>query len=189
MNKLTSRLFSGLILAVVLGWAPSALAQLSLDRFAPSLPGDRFFGVEGADPGGHLLPRLMLLGDYGYRPLSLYDLNNNRLGVLVKHQLVVHVAAGLSLWDRLLVAADMPLNLVTNGGTVDQIPGPSGAAAGDLRLSARAIAWRSTFAGHLSLGGHLFVPTGNKDKGAGEGKVHGMPVLVFSGEIPPSPTP
>ncbi|MGA9656976.1 MAG: porin, partial [Polyangia bacterium] len=183
MNKLTSRLFSGLILAVVLGWAPSALAQLSLDRFAPSLPGDRFFGVEGADPGGHLLPRLMLLGDYAYRPLSLYDANNNRLGGLVNHQLVVHVAAGLSLWDRLVVAADMPLNLVTNGGTVDGIPGPSGAAAGDLRLSARVrLLGEARSPATLSLGGHLFVPTGNKDKGAGEGKVHGMPVLVFSGE-------
>src|ERR1700690_2465348 len=103
MNKLIARSFSGLILAVVLGWAPSTLAQMSLDRFAPSLPGDRFFGVEGADPGGHLLPRLMLLGDYAYRPLSVYDSNDNRLGVLEKNQLVLHVAAGVSLWDRLVV--------------------------------------------------------------------------------------
>ena len=73
MNKVIARSFSSLILAVVLGWAPSTLAQkggFSLDRFQPSLPGDRFFSVEGGDPGGHLLPRLMLLGDYAYRPLS-----------------------------------------------------------------------------------------------------------------------
>ena len=185
MNKLIARSFSGLILAVVLGWAPSALAQLSLDRFAPSLPGDRFFGVEGADPGGHLLPRLMLLGDYAYRPLSLYDSNNNRLGVLVKNQLVLHVAAGVSLWDRLVVAADMPLSLLMNGDTVGAASSPSGAAAGDLRLSARVrLLGEARSAAVLSLGGHLFVPTGNKDKGAGEGKVHGMPVLVFSGETP-----
>jgi OOP family OmpA-OmpF porin len=185
MNKLIARSFSGLILAVVLGWAPSALAQLSLDRFAPSLPGDRFFGVEGADPGGHLLPRLMLLGDYAYRPLSLYDSNNNRLGVLVKNQLVLHVAAGVSLWDRLVVAADMPLSLLMNGETVGAASSPSGAAAGDLRLSARVrLLGEARSAAVLSLGGHLFVPTGNKDKGAGEGKVHGMPVLVFSGEVP-----
>jgi outer membrane protein OmpA-like peptidoglycan-associated protein len=186
MKKVTVRSFSSLILAGVLGWAPSSLAQssgFSLDRFAPSLPGDRFFGVEGADPGGHLLPRLMLLGDYAYRPLSLYDANNNRVGVIVKHQLLLHVAAGVSLWDRLVVAADMPLSLLMNGQTVEGFTSPSGAAAGDLRLSARVrLLGEARSLATLSLGGHLFVPTGNKDKGVGEGKVHGMPVLVFSGE-------
>jgi len=43
MNKVIARSFSSLILAVVLGWAPSLLAQqkgtFSLDRFQPSLPG------------------------------------------------------------------------------------------------------------------------------------------------------
>ncbi len=120
MNKIIRRSFSALLLAVVLGWAPSLLAQtaggFSLDQFRPSLPGDRFFGVEGADPGGHLLPRLMLLGDYAYRPLSLYsEPGDVRVGDVVKNQLVVHVAAGLTLWDRLLVAADMPLALLTSG--------------------------------------------------------------------------
>lgn len=183
MNKLIARSFSGLVLAVALGWAPSARAQLSLDRFQPSLPGDRFFGVEGADPGGHLLPRLMLLGDYAWRPLSVYDANDNRIGVLVKNQLVLHIAAGVSLWDRLLVAADMPLSLLMNGDTA--AGAPSGAAAGDLRLSARVrLLGEARSVATLSLGGHFFVPTGNKDKGAGEGKLHGMPVLMFSGEVP-----
>jgi len=190
MNKLISRSFSGLILAVVLGWTPSTLAQggFSLDRFQPSLPGDRFFGVEGADPGGHLLPRLMLLGDYAYRPLTLYrEPNDERIGDLVTSQLLVHAAAGVSLWDRLVVAADMPLTLLLKGQnpTVDGVtyPSPSGVAAGDLRLSARVrFLGDARSPASLSLAGHLFVPTGNKDKGTGEGKLHGMPVLVFSGE-------
>ena len=190
MNTITTRSISSLVLAVVLGWAPSTLAQggLSLERFQPSLPGDRFFGVEGADPGGHLLPRLMLLGDYAYRPLTLYrEPNDERVGDLVKNQLVLHVAAGLTLWDRLLVAADMPLTLISKGEdlSADGITSASGAAAGDLRLSARVrFLGDARSLASLSLGGHLFVPTGNKDKLTGEGKVHGMPVLVFSGEIP-----
>ena len=58
----------------------------------------------------------MLLGDYAYRPLSLYrEPGDVRVDDLVKNQLVVHVAAGLTLWDRLLVAADMPLALLTSG--------------------------------------------------------------------------
>jgi outer membrane protein OmpA-like peptidoglycan-associated protein len=192
MNKIIKRSFSALLLAVVLSWAPSLLAQtaggFSLEQFRPSLPGDRFFGVEGADPGGHLLPRLMLLGDYAYRPLSVYsEPGDVRAADLVKHQLVVHVAAGLTLWDRLLVAADMPLTLVNSGDdlTADGFSSASGAAAGDLRLSARVrLVGDARSLAVLSLGGHLFVPTGNKDKYAGEGLVHGTPVLVFSGEIP-----
>ena len=196
MNKLMGRIFSGLVLAVVLGWAPSTFAQpgLSLDRFQPSLPGDRFFGVEGGDPGGHLLPRLMLLGDYAYRPLTLYsEPDDQRVADLVKHLLILHVAAGVSLWDRLLVVADMPLTLVNKGDDLTELnalPGlsyssPSGAAAGDLRLSARVrLVGEARSVASLSLGGHLFVPTGSRSKATGEGKVHGMPVLVFSGELP-----
>jgi len=194
MNKVIARSCSSLILAVVLGWAPSLLAQqkgtFSLDRFQPSLPGDRFFGVEGGDPGGHLLPRLMLLGDYAYRPLSLYsEPGDVRVGDIVKNQLLVHVAAGLTLWDRLLVAADMPLSLLLSGqnptvaGFTEQ--SPSGFAAGDLRLSVRArLVGEARSPASLTLGGHVFVPTGNKDKYGGDGKVHGTPVLGFSGEIP-----
>jgi outer membrane protein OmpA-like peptidoglycan-associated protein len=196
MNKLMGRIFSGLILAVVLGWAPSTFAQpgLSLDRFQPSLPGDRFFGVEGGDPGGHLLPRLMLLGDYAYRPLTLYsEPDDQRVADLVKHLLILHVAAGVSLWDRLLVVADMPLTLVNKGDDLTELnaatlldyKSPSGAAAGDLRLSARVrLVGEARSVASLSLGGHLFVPTGSRSKATGEGKVHGMPVLVFSGELP-----
>jgi outer membrane protein OmpA-like peptidoglycan-associated protein len=195
MNKLIGRIFSGLVLAVVLGWAPSILAQggLSLERFQPSLPGDRFFGVEGGDPGGHLSPRLMLLGDYAYRPLTLYsEPDDLRVADVVKHLLVLHVAAGVSLWDRLLVVADMPFTLVNKGDDLSALsafglnyPSQSGAAAGDLRLSARVrLVGEARSVASLSLGGHLFVPTGSQSKATGVGKVHGMPVLVFSGELP-----
>jgi len=190
MNKVIGRSFLGLVLAVALGWAPSALAQggFVLDRFQPSMPGDRFFGVEGADPGGHLLPRAMLLGDFAYRPLALYqNSGDDRVGDLVGNLLVLHVAAGLSLWDRLLVAAEMPLTLLTDGQTLSTAgftrAAPSGAAQGDLRLSARVLlAGEPRSAAALSLSGHLFVPTGSKSKLTGEGQVHGLPVLIFAGE-------
>jgi outer membrane protein OmpA-like peptidoglycan-associated protein len=190
MNKVIARSFSSLVLAVVLGWAPASLAPhadgFSLDRFQPSLPGDRFFGVEGGDPGGHLLPRLMLLGDYAYRPLSLYsEPGDVRVGDIVKNQLLVHVAAGVTLWDRLLVAADMPLTLLLSGQSPPGFQSPSGVAAGDLRLSVRArLVGEARSPASLTLGGHVFVPTGNKDKFGSDDTVHGTPVLGFSGEIP-----
>jgi len=63
---------AGSTLIAVLAIGATTHAQISLDRFQPAPAGDRFFGVQGGDPGGELSPRLMLLGDYAYKPLVLY---------------------------------------------------------------------------------------------------------------------
>jgi len=110
-----------------------------LDQFQPAPPGDRFFSVQGGDSGGHLLPRLMVLGDYAYKPLALFQgSDDHEVGAVVKNQFFLHVAAGISLWDRLWVFANMPLALTMGGDSpsVDGTPiaSPSGAAAGDLRV-------------------------------------------------------
>jgi outer membrane protein OmpA-like peptidoglycan-associated protein len=185
MKKLVKRTLSGMALAAVVAQSPSLWAtdSITLDRFSPSLPGDRFFGVEGGDPGGHALPRAMILGEYGYHPLSLYDQNDNKVGTFVTGQLVLHLAAGVTLWDRLLIAADMPLTLAMSGNDVGTYQAPSGAAAGDLRISLRGrLLGEAGSIASLSLGGHVYLPTGNKDKFTGNGSVHGMPVLVLAGE-------
>jgi OOP family OmpA-OmpF porin len=189
-NSRRKQLLTGCLFVAALALCSGAQAQsgFALDQFQPAPAGDRFFGVQGGDPGGHLAPRFMLLGDYGYRPLVLYHgSDEQRVGDVVSNQLVLHVAAGLALWDRLWLSANMPLSLVSNGE--DPVVGgvtlssPSGAAAGDLRLGARVGlvgAPRSLL--HLALSAYLFVPTGNKDKLGGSGDVHGMPAVVVSGE-------
>ena len=150
-----------------------------LDRFQPSPAGDRFFGVQGGDPGGHLSPRLMLLGDYAYKPLVLYDANDQAVSALVKNQLILHVAAGISLWDRLWLFADMPFALYASGDT----PNIGGVAAGDLRAGLRLrLLGENRSLASLALSGYVFIPTGNKDKAMGENELHGLPALVLSGE-------
>jgi outer membrane protein OmpA-like peptidoglycan-associated protein len=157
---------------------------LSLDRFQPAPAGDRFFGVQGGDPGGHLSPRLMLLGDYAYKPLVLYQSGGNQeIGTVVKNQLFLNLAAGIALWDRLWVFANMPLALINNGSTTENISAPSGAAAGDLRVGARVrLLGENRSLATLSLSGYVFFPTGNKDKYTSADEIHGMPSLVLSGE-------
>jgi OOP family OmpA-OmpF porin len=182
------QLLAGSTLIAVLAVGATTHAQISLDRFQPAPAGDRFFGVQGGDPGGDLSPRLMLLGDYAYKPLVLYRASDNQaIGSVVSNQLIVHAAAGIALWDRLWIFANMPLALYTNGQspTVDggQIPSPSGVAAGDLRVGARVrLLGENRSLASLSLSGYLFIPTGNKDKYTSSGEVHGMPALVLSGE-------
>src|ERR1039457_5518961 len=136
-NARMKQLLAGSTLIAVLAVGATTHAQISLDRFQPAPAGDRFFGVQGGDPGGDLSPRLMLLGDYAYKPLVLYRASDNQaIGNVVSNQLIVHAAAGIALWDRLWVFADMPLSLYTNGQspTVGGLPmnSPSGVAAGDL---------------------------------------------------------
>ena len=171
---------SALIVALSLSAKANADGGLALDRFQPAPAGDRFFGVQGGDPGGHLSPRLMLLGDYAYKPLILYQ-GDDQVQTLVKNQLFLHVAAGISLWDRLWIFANMPLALVNTRD--DGSGAPSGAAAGDLRAGLRVrLLGENRSLATLSLSGYVFFPTGNKDKATSANEIHGMPALVLSGE-------
>jgi outer membrane protein OmpA-like peptidoglycan-associated protein len=174
------------IMTVVLAIGARANADggLSLDQFQPAPAGDRFFGVQGGDPGGDTSLRGMLLGDYAYKPFVLRQASDDAVaGAVVKHQLFVHFAAGISLWDRLSVFANMPLALVNSGDSVDGVPAISGMAAGDLRLGARVrLVGENRSLATLSLTGYVFVPTGKNDKATGADEVHGMPALVLSGE-------
>src|ERR1041384_5631689 len=152
------------LLALV--WAPDAAALVqqafALDEFNPSPAGDRFFGTQGGDPGGHLSPRLQLLGEYAYRPLVLYENDgDDRVGNVVSDQLFLHLGAALPLWERYSVSVDLPLAVVNDGASptsgAQAFASPSGAALGDLRLGARArFLGEPDSAFQLGIGGYLW---------------------------------
>jgi outer membrane protein OmpA-like peptidoglycan-associated protein len=182
------------VLGVASLLAPSlALAQsqqrFALDQFEPAPAGDRFFGVQGGDPGGHLKPRWMLLGEYAYRPLVLYaDNGNSRLSSVVSDQLFAHASLALGLWQDLALSLDLPIALLTSGDSPAagglSFASPSGAALGDLRLAARyRFAGEASSAFQLSLAGALWLPSGDRQKFAGDGAVRGIPSLVANGEL------
>lgn len=162
--------------------------RFALDQFEPAPAGDRFFGVQGGDPGGHVNPRLMLLGEYAYRPLVLFrNDGDDRVASVVSDQLFAHLSVGLGLWKDLSISANLPLAIVTTGDSPSAgglaFNSPSGAALGDLRLAARyRFLGSATDAAQLSLAGSLWLPTGDRDKYAGDGAVRGQPALVFNGE-------
>jgi OOP family OmpA-OmpF porin len=170
--------------AIAAGGQATAQEGFTLDRFQPAPAGDRFFGVQGGDPGGHGNPRVMLLGDYAYKPLVLYQgSDETEVGSLVKNQLFLHLSAGIALWDRLWVFANMPFALVNSGDDSLGASSTSGAAAGDLRAGARVrLVGENGSLATLALSAYVFVPTGDDTKFAGAGKVHGLPSLVLSGE-------
>ena len=161
----------------------------ALDQFEPAPAGDRFFGTQGGDPGGHVSPRFMLLGEYAYRPLVLYENDgDDRVGNVVSDQLFLHLGAGLALWQRVSFSADLPLAIVNDGGSPNSgaqaFSSPSGASLGDLRLGARVrFLGEPDGAFQLGLSGYLWLPTGDQDSFTGDGSVRGLPALVANGQI------
>ncbi len=161
----------------------------SLNRFDPAPAGDRFFGVPGADPGGHLTGRVMLLGDYAYRPLVLYRNDGDEsVGSVVNDQLFLHGSFSLGLFDRLNLSLNVPVALVNQGDSPAAggvaTPSPSGASFGDMRLSLRVrIVGRARDGAELGLGGSLWLPTGNRANFAGDAAVRGMPDVIVAGEV------
>ena len=170
------------------GARAQALQPFALDRFEPAPAGDRFFGVPGADPGGETTLRAMLLADYAYRPLVLYKNDGaDSVGNVVQDQLFLHGGLSLGLFERLNLSLNVPVALVNSGDSPSAggvaTPSPSGAALGDLRVSARVrLVGRSQTGGELDLGGSLWLPTGDRKSFAGDGSVRGMPEVVVAGE-------
>jgi outer membrane protein OmpA-like peptidoglycan-associated protein len=168
--------------------AAQSQERFALDQFDPAPAGDRFFGVQGGDPGGHVSPRIQLLGEYAYRPLVLYrNDGDDRVASVVSDQLFGHLGFGLGLWNDLTLSANLPIALLTAGDSPSTgglaFTSPSGAALGDLRLAARyRLLGNATGPAQLSLAASIWLPTGDRDKFAGDGAVRGLPGLVFNGE-------
>src|SRR3954466_9250465 len=92
---------------------PAAKTSLALDRFDPAPAGDRMFGVPSPFAAGPLTPHVMLLADYAHHPLVLRTTKDGdttgTLGSIVGSQLVLHLNASLSLWNRLNINLDAPI--------------------------------------------------------------------------------
>ena len=185
--------------ALVVGSSGVAHAQqdpLPLDRFVPAWAGDRFFGVPSPYAAGHLLPHVMLIGDYAHNPLVLQretsDGNIEDLGAVVEHQLFLHVNATFPLFDYVALNVDLPTALYQAGespvvGTTT-FTSPNVVQLGDLAVGLRGRFWgeyHEPF--QIGVGATLWVPTGPADAGAGDfvgsGSVRGLFQLLVGGRV------
>jgi len=79
--------------------------------------------------------------DYALNPLVVEQRlghSDSELQSIVEHQLVAHLGVSLGLFERLVVYAVLPVDLVNTGDAYMGIAGGDGAGIGDLRLGARA---------------------------------------------------
>jgi OOP family OmpA-OmpF porin len=184
-------LVSLLSLGLAAGTASAQTAAgFALDRFDPSERGSDWFVLDSLDLRGHVRPALGVVGDFGYKPLVVYDTSGSERTAVVKDQLFLHLGGSLVLWDRLRVAANLPILVYGNGsqGSIGTaaFPSPSSAAAGDLRLGAD-VRLLGEYGGvaTLALGAQLYIPTGSQKGYAGDGKVRGVPHLALAGDVGP----
>ena len=177
-----------------LAYSPPAAAEgrgFALNRFDPSERGSEWFVLDTLDMRGTVRPAFGVVGDWGYKPLVVYDKNNDNkeVGSIVEHQLFVHVGGSLSLAERIRISADLPIaayqtgqTLVSNGTTFNA---PE-SALGDLRLSGDLRLF-GRYGGPITaaIGASVYLPTGDRDNYTSDGNTRVQPHFNVAGDIGP----
>lgn len=181
------RLSSLAAFTISLGICGTAAAQetfsfegFDMQQFQPAAGSDRFFGIPDADVKGHLEASGSLIGNYGLRPFKLVDRSNDEtVATIAQTQFYAHANGALRLWNRVQVGVDVPV-AVAQSGDGAAIGSPSGAAVGDMRLSARG-AFAKSDPASAAVGVDVWVPTGSQSELTGDGSARVNPKLIFSG--------
>jgi outer membrane protein OmpA-like peptidoglycan-associated protein len=160
----------------------------AINRFDPAEHGSDWFGGESLDLRGHGRPALGLTLDWAHKPLVLYDADGEEAALIIEDQLHAHVGGGIVLWERLRLAANLPIALLQQGeggmlGTT-VIESSSDTALGDLRLGADLRLLGSYGdAATLAIGVQVHLPTGDQQAFTGDGKVRIVPRLALAGDV------
>jgi OOP family OmpA-OmpF porin len=183
---------SPLLSAPALAQTSTNVNGFSLNRFEPSGGGSDWFSLESIDFRGNGRPSLGVIGDFAYKPLVLYNRNNEEVETLIEQQLFLHAGFSVNLFDRLRVGASLPIVLTQKGNDGGTTTGnllysaPKDAGVGDLRLGVDL----RLFGSHrgfirAAIGGYVFFPTGDRSKYTGDGRVRGAPRAMIAGDIGP----
>ncbi|WP_433935994.1 OmpA family protein [Sorangium cellulosum] len=185
-----SAALAGALLGIALGSSPARAegpGAVALSRIEPTPAGDPLFAVPSPFIGGHLVPRGLVVLDHAEDPLTLSDGAATEREI-VGSQSLLHVGGSLSLWDRLLVSASLPLALAQSGDGPAAAAGvgapeaPSSPALGDLRLGVRVrLLGGEGDALQIGTSAALHLPTGASDAYVGEGAVRVTPQLLLGG--------
>ena len=176
--------------ALTLLCASTALAEggFALDRYEPSERGSDWFANESLDLRGNGRLALGAVGDYAYKPLVFYDANGDEQAAVVEHQLFVHLGGAIVLFDRLRLGANLPLLAYSKGDSLDvansSFSTSDKASVGDPRLTADVrVLGEYGGAATLAFGVQGFIPVGNEEAFASDGKLRIRPRLMLAGDV------
>lgn len=173
--------------------ANSAAAQtargFAVNRFDPSERGSDWFVLESLDLRGNERVALGVVGEWAYRPLALYRLDGAHAYSIVRNQFFLHPGASYTLWGRLRLGLDLPVQAYADGndGVVEGVTyarPASATALGDVRLGADVRLF-GNYGDVLSgaVGVQAFLPVGQPDSYAGDGGARLASRALLAGEI------
>jgi outer membrane protein OmpA-like peptidoglycan-associated protein len=197
MKSLTSLTVGASAALVLLSISKPAAAQrtgFAVDRFEPAERGSQFFVNDTLDFRGDLRPAFGAVGDYGYKPLVVYDPAGNERSAIVRHQLFAHIGGSLVLANRFRFGVNLPVALYQDGETttvrVDGINETFKAAdkpaVGDLRLAAD-VRILGEYGDVFTLAGGIraWLPTGQRSQFTGDGSTRLAPQVMAAGDVGP----
>jgi OOP family OmpA-OmpF porin len=180
-------------IALVLGiFSPAVgFAQtqgIAINSFDVAERGSDWFVGDSLDLRGGVRPALGVVLDYANKPLVLYDAQGNERAVVISDQLFAHVGASLVLADRLRLAFNMPIALVSKGSSTPYenttLTAASGPAPGDLRFAADLrLFGRYGSPITMAVGGQIYFPTGDPEAFTGDGAVRVLGHLSAAGRL------
>jgi hypothetical protein len=160
----------GLGLALVAALAAPAAAQpagaRAVDRLHPASADSDWFALDSVGFIGHRDVTFAMTGDFGYRPLVIYNANDTRRTDIVRDQLVLHLAGSVTLFDKFRLSGNVPVSPYQDGAAAQwngmPLPQPTYAfgdvtVAGDIRLYGTADSEL-----RIAAGLQLAMPTGSR---------------------------
>jgi outer membrane protein OmpA-like peptidoglycan-associated protein len=171
-----------LALAVLVIASQAALAQFSVQKFAPSPYAQDYLTVSGSESNGHLKPNVGLFFNYAARPLAFVRETGNKVTQeVVKGLVQLDALFSFSLWKRLEIGVDVPIDMVSgkSGASVVSVGDISSFTLGDLRFGVKGTILdhqRKGFGLGLDLG--VTVPTAKNDSFVAEKSATFVPRLI-----------
>jgi OOP family OmpA-OmpF porin len=169
--------------------AQTTASGFAVNHFDASERGSEWFVMDSLDLRGNLRPAVGAVFEQAYRPLVLTDTNGDIKKSIVRDQSFLHLGASLVLWNRLRVAADIPIMTYADGhtGVADgtTYPAPvNSAGIGDVRLGADVrLVGQHGDPFTAAVGVQVSLPTGAQDSYAGDGSTRITPHLLAAGDV------
>jgi|GEM_PF-5475854 len=173
-----------LIAASLLTGAFAHAQGYQLQQFEPAVAGSGFFTVDR--PSYATRVAVALTADFGADPLLGGHVGSGSFQTertLISGQLGMHLDLSAALWERLEVAATLPLTLHEQGAGGFGVAPVSGVVVGDPRVGARVRVLGSVDPDdfNLSVGGDLWIPLGVEADHAGDASARGALRVAAAG--------
>jgi outer membrane protein OmpA-like peptidoglycan-associated protein len=168
--------------------AASTVSQgAAVDTFRGAAPGSDWFSTDSLDFRGTVRPAARVLVNWGHALLVVRNADGSVRSTPVENQLWFNVGAGVTLFDRVRVFANVPVAAAQSGALSEfggQPLAVGGAGVGDLGFGAdvRLVGtYGSPFT--LAVGATMTAPTGAAAQMLGDGVASVQPRVMAAGQV------